>query len=428
MRYGIFLHGVAQDPAGALFRMTTILILDPYPTSAHKALAGLQAVLAFVPSVSQLGPALQRLKPDLLICDVSASEVSGRAIAEQAHRLSPGTRVLFTGPPICRLQALRLIEQKLVSAFFPKPWQLIAAPDVIASLLPHAGERVKAAAERTLKQTATRRFRAGKRPAPVSETEDLDGRYRLDEKLGEGGAGCVYRAHDLLLDMQIAIKLLHPALYRNAQALGDLQSEARICMTLTHPNIVRLYNLDKRSSHYLLVMEYIDGPNLHTLIQSNPTPEPALFRGVIQAVAAALDEAHRSGVTHSDLTPGNILINSSGVPKIIDFGIAALANQQAAPGELIAGTPSYMSPEQLRGEPVGPATDIFALGVIAYQMLANFLPQMADATLDDLANQPRPPLVGISEAAAAVIGRALAFDPADRWPTAGAFADALLQT
>jgi serine/threonine-protein kinase len=246
--------------------------------------------------------------------------------------------------------------------------------------------------------------------------------------IGEGGSGCVYRAHDLLLDMQIAIKLLHPALYRNAQALGDLQSEARICMTLAHPNIVRLYNLDKRGGHYLLVMEYIDGPNLHTLLKTNPTPEPALFRGVIEAVAAALDEAHRSGVTHSDLTPGNILINSAGVLKLIDFGIAALVNQQAATGDLIAGTPFYMSPEQIRGEPVTPATDIFALGVIAYQMLTGYLPQAADATLDDLANHPRPPLVGISETAAAVIGRALAFDPAARWPTAGAFADALAQT
>jgi serine/threonine protein kinase len=134
------------------------------------------------------------------------------------------------------------------------------------------------------------------RPQPVSETEDLDGRYRLDEKIGEGGSGRVYRAHDLLLDTQIAIKLLHPALYRNAQALGDLQSEARICRTLAHPNIVRLYNLDKRGGHYLLVMEYIDGPNLHTLLKIYPTPEPALFRSVIEAIAAALDEAHRRRV------------------------------------------------------------------------------------------------------------------------------------
>jgi tRNA A-37 threonylcarbamoyl transferase component Bud32/CheY-like chemotaxis protein len=408
--------------------MITILILDPSPTNVHKALASLHAVLAFVPSVSQLGAALQRLQPDLLICDVSLSDVSGRTIAEQAHTLSPSTRVLFTGPAICRLQTIRLIEQKRVAAFFPKPWQLGPLQDVIASLLPHATEKIKAAAERTLKPPVTSRFRSIKRPEPVKGTEEIDGRYRLDEKIGEGGSGYVYRAHDLLLDMQIAIKLLHPALYRNAQALGDLQSEARICMTLSHPNIVRLYNLDKRGGHYLLVMEYIDGPNLHTLLKTNPTPEPAMFRGVIEAVAAALDEAHRSGVTHSDLTPGNILINSAGVLKLIDFGIAALANQQAVLGELIAGTPSYMSPEQIRGEPIGPATDIFTFGVLAYQMLTGFLPQAADASWDDLANQPRPPLVGISEAAAAVISRALALDPADRWPTAGAFADALAQT
>ena len=408
--------------------MNSILVLDPSPTNVHKALACLSAMITFLPSVGPLGQTLQRLKPDLLICDLGMIEVSGLAVAEISHAHSPDTQILFTGPPICRLQTLRLIEQKRVAAFLPKPWHLGDIHDVIASLLPSAGKRVQAAAKRTLKQPAPSRINAVTRhPQPKNPGIPVS-RYRMEEQIGEGGSGRVFRAHDILLDMPIAIKLLLPALYRDAQALGDLQSEARICMSLSHPNIVRLYNLDQLDSRYMLVMEYIDGPNLYTVLKPNPTPPRTEYRRIVEAVAAALEHAHGRGVIHSDLTPANILITSAGTPKLIDFGIATLANQQAAPGELIAGTPSYMSPEQLRGEPVTPATDIFAFGVLAFQMLTGYLPQNADATLADLATRPRPPLRGIAEAVAAVIRRALTFDPADRWPTVGAFAQALLHT
>ena len=407
--------------------MPILLILDPSPTGVHKALSGLDAVLAFAPSVFQLWPVLQRLQPDILICDVSANDASGRAIAEKCRDLSPGTRLLFSGPPICRLQTVRLIDQGLVAGFLPKPWQIGAVHDVIRGLLPHAAAKAKATGNHALKQ-------AERRDAPAAGRREAEGggegggRYRLDEAIGEGGSGRVYRAHDLLLDMPVAVKLLHPVLYHDARALSELQSEARICMSLAHPHIVRLYNLEKRGGHYFLVMEYIDGPSLGMILRGNPHPSPAFFEAMVGAIAAALGHAHAAGVVHSDLTPANILVGSAGVPKLIDFGIAALANQRAAPGELVAGTPSYMSPEQLRGEALGPATDIFAFGVVAYQMLSGYLPQAENATLADLAHTPRPPLSGVSAATAAVLARALAFNPGDRWPTARAFADALLAT
>lgn len=409
--------------------MPTILILDPVPISAHKLMTQLDAVLAFVPSAFQLWPVLLQIQPEILICDISTSNVSGRAIAEKCHALSPATRLLFTGPPICRLQTVRLIEQGLVAGFLPKPWRVGAIHNVVASLLPNAVAKRKASGAHALKQAAARAPAAAHGHAGASESEGAsDGRYRLDDMIGEGGSGRVYRAHDLLLDMPVAVKLLHPALYRDAAALGELLSEARICMSLSHPHIVRLYTLEKRGGHYFLVMEYIDGPNLGTILQTNPHPSPEFVRAIVSAIAAALRHAHEADVTHSDLTPANVLVGSAGIPKLIDFGIAALANQCSPPGEIIAGTPAYMSPEQIRGEPVSPATDIFAFGVVVYQMLSGYLPQTADATLEDLAHQPRPPLVGITAATAAVIARALAFDPEDRWPDVQAFADALLAT
>jgi len=403
--------------------MSVVLIFDPSPASVLQALAGLNVVAACAPSAARIGAALKRLQPDLLICDISASDISGRVIAEKAQAISPATRVLFTGPPICRLQTLRLVERKLVDGFLPKPWQVGALHTAIASLLPDAADSARTVGARVLKLKARPAVSVIRR---LTSAEALDGRYRLDDLIGEGGSGRVYRAHDLLLDMPVAIKLLHPNLYHDTQALGELQSEARICMSLAHPHIVRLYNLDKRGGHYLLVMEYIDGSSLAAALPPGQLPDRAFVRCVIRAVADALDYAHGEGVTHSDLTPANILIGSSGIPKLIDFGMGTLANQQAPPGELIAGTLSYMSPEQLRGEPVAPATDIFAFGVIACQMLSGYLPQAADATVADLAHRPRPQPGGLPGASADVIRQALAMVPADRWPSAGAFANALL--
>ena len=226
--------------------------------------------------------------------------------------------------------------------------------------------------------------------------------------------------------MPVAVKLLHEFLYTDPQALAELLAEARVSMSLSHPHIVRLYNLEKRGGHYFLVIEYIDGPSLSKILQIKPKQDFSVISGILSAVAAALDHAHEAGVVHSDLTPANVIFTSDGIPKLIDFGIAALVNQHATPGEFIAGTPSYMSPEQLRGEAIGPASDIFSLGVLAYQILSGYLPQSSDATLEDLAFRGRPRLVGINEKQESVIGRALAFDPARRWPGATEFVEALL--
>ena len=253
-------------------------------------------------------------------------------------------------------------------------------------------------------------------PQPVAANTLEEPRYRLDELLGEGGVGKVYLAHDLLLDTKVAVKILRPDFVRDTAVLQALKDEAKICMQLTHPNIVRFYDFGQRSGSYFLVMEYVQGQSLYELLQIPQARQHEYVRNVTLALGSALSYAHAHGVLHNDITPGNILIGADGVVKLIDFGIASAAHQYREQAQFVFGTPSYMSPEQLRCDPVLDATtDVFALGVLLHQMLTGLLPQAEDATNEDLALRPRPEVTMVPTPLAAVLDRALAFDPADRW-------------
>jgi tRNA A-37 threonylcarbamoyl transferase component Bud32 len=263
--------------------------------------------------------------------------------------------------------------------------------------------------------------------AAPSRTHD-DTRYHLHEMLGEGGMGKVYRAYDVLLDMEVAIKVMRPDFFNDDSILQTLKSEARICMQLTHPHIVRLYDVGQRDGNIFLVMEFVSGHTLYDVMRNPDSRSIDYVRTVAKAIGSALSYAHEHGVVHNDLTPGNVIIGSGGILKLIDFGIAGAANQTRAKSEFVLGTPSYMSPEQLRCEPaIAPTTDIFALGVLLCQMLTGLLPQTENATPAELAHQPRPPVTNVHPAMCAVLDRALAFDPAHRWQTAGEFVEAFDQ-
>ena len=263
--------------------------------------------------------------------------------------------------------------------------------------------------------------------ATPSQTHD-DARYHLHEQLGEGGMGKVFRAYDVLLDMEVAIKIMRPDFFNDESVLQTLKSEARICMQLTHPHIVRLYDVGQRDGNIFLVMEFVAGNTLYEVMHNPDSRSTDYVRTVAKAIGSALSYAHEHGVVHNDLTPGNVIIGSGGILKLIDFGIAGAANQTRAKSEFVLGTPSYMSPEQLRCEPaIAPTTDIFALGVLLFQMLTGFLPQDENATPAELAHQPRPPVSNVHPALCAVLDRALAFDPAHRWQTVDEFVDAFDQ-
>ena len=250
------------------------------------------------------------------------------------------------------------------------------------------------------------------------------GRYRIDQIIGEGGSGRVCKAYDTLLEMPVAIKFLNPDLVRDENAIQALKTETRICLQLQHKHIVRIYNLERHGSSYMLIMEYLESDSLFQLMQGYPDGMPPDFVSQVVAVTtSALEYAHRHGVLHKDITPGNILITHDGLLKLIDFGIAGKADIEQNK-DFIAGTPVYMSPEHIRGEILDARSDIYALGVLVTQMLTGRTVNVPDATTQMMAYEPHPPITGLPEPLTQILETATAFSPADRWSSMSEFGEA----
>ena len=258
------------------------------------------------------------------------------------------------------------------------------------------------------------------------DVDDARGRYEIRAVIGEGGTGRVVRAFDKMLEMEVAIKILSPRLIRDKDALAALKAEVRITLGLIHKHILRIYNLEKSGDNYLVIMEYLKGKSVAQLLDEAPGGFPADFVVPLVEVASdALGYAHRHGILHLDLTPGNVFLTEDGIVKIIDFGIAKVAGAPSADSEFIVGTPVYMSPEQLRGEALDPRSDIYSLGALTYQMLTGRLVSPPDTPLESLAFQPHPPLEGLAPAVAQVLEEATAFSPDARPAAIEDFAAAL---
>ena len=265
------------------------------------------------------------------------------------------------------------------------------------------------------------------------ETPLINGRYRLLEKLGEGGMAVVWKAQDTALGRVVALKVLRPQYASDPEFVARFRREAQAAANLAHPNIVNVYDIGEADGQPFIVMEYVDGRNLKEVIrEEGPLPVTRALDLALQT-AVAVAHAHRAGIVHRDLKPQNILVTREDQVKVTDFGIArALGTASATETGVVLGTAHYLAPEQALGEPATPASDVYALGVVLYEMLAGHPPFEAENSMgvamkhireEPVPIQRRNPYV--PDSVATIIAHAMAKDPAERYADAGALAVAL---
>jgi eukaryotic-like serine/threonine-protein kinase len=214
----------------------------------------------------------------------------------------------------------------------------------------------------------------------------IDDRYVLGDLLGSGGMARVFLAHDEVLGRDVALKILWEQYADNEEFVERFKREARSAAALAHPNIVSVYDWgDSEDEMYYMAMEYVSGGTLKERIIDEGALDPGIAAELGCQVAEALGVAHKRGVIHRDVKPQNILLTASGEVKVADFGIAravgAMAATAVSRSGVVLGTVAYMSPEQAMGEPVGPASDLYSLGVVLYEMLTGNLPYEAESPI-----------------------------------------------
>jgi serine/threonine-protein kinase len=264
---------------------------------------------------------------------------------------------------------------------------------------------------------------------------EIAGRYRVEGRLGFGGMSTVHRAFDERLERQVAVKLLAEHLAEDPTFVSRFKREAQAAARLVHPNIVQVFDSgqDDASGQYFIVMEYIEGSSCAEILRDDGWVEVEEAISIIGQACKGLDYAHRHGVVHRDVKPGNLLRALEGDVKLADFGIAK-ATEQSSITQVgsVLGTAAYLAPEQARGEEAGPRADLYALGVVTYQLISGRLPyeatsltelalkqqQETPATLDTLVAAVTPEL-------ADAVAIALALDPGNRYDSAREMGQAL---
>jgi serine/threonine-protein kinase len=266
---------------------------------------------------------------------------------------------------------------------------------------------------------------------PLVTHPDRIGRYRVLGYLGRGAMGVVYRGRDDALERDVALKVMSIGLGADSDARGRFQREAKAAARLQHPNIVTVYELGEHQGAPFIAMELLEGMDLQRAIEAGIRPDPALTFPILLQVLAGLGHAHEKGIVHRDVKPSNIFLPRGLPAKIMDFGVARLSGSTTTSGA-VSGTPTYMSPEQVRGGLLDGRSDLFSTGLILYELVTGERAYRAESVVavlykiahedPDLALLPRgPEWASLRE----VISRSLARDPEDRYPDARAMASEL---
>jgi serine/threonine-protein kinase len=264
--------------------------------------------------------------------------------------------------------------------------------------------------------------------------EVIAGRYELEELVEHGGMSTVYRGHDRLLERTVALKVLHPHFLDDPEYVERFRREARAVAQLSHPHIVGVIDRGQADGRQFIVFEYVDGENLKQVLDRRGRLPVELVIDLGIQIADALAFAHAHGLVHRDVKPQNILIDHAGDAKVTDFGIVRSLDVERGFTQTgtVLGTSNYLSPEQAAGAPVTPATDIYSLGVVLYELLSGEVPFRGDnlvvVAMKHVTEHPpdlRPQRPDVSPRLAGAVERALEKDPSERFPSMDAFANEL---
>src|SRR5436305_8668030 len=253
----------------------------------------------------------------------------------------------------------------------------------------------------------------------------FDGRYRIVRKLGAGGMANVYLAEDQELGRRVAIKILNERHANDEQFVERFRREAKNAAGLSHPNIVSIFDRGQAENTYYIAMEYLDGRSLKELITARGPAPIHVAVDYARQILAALRIAHRQGVVHRDIKPHNVLVDGEGRIKVTDFGIARAGPSQMTEEGSIIGTAQYLSPEQAQGAPVTPASDLYSVGIVLYELLTGEVPFSGETPVElamkHLSRVPEPPShlrPEIQRDLDFVVMRALAKSPEERYTSA----------
>jgi serine/threonine protein kinase len=259
------------------------------------------------------------------------------------------------------------------------------------------------------------------------------GKYQIIDKLGEGAMGVVYRAMDPVLNRHVAIKIMSEGLAQDAVLRERFLREAQAAGSLQHPNLVTIYDFGEIDGHLFIAMEFIKGVDLEQLLKSGPPLPLSAKLDIVIDVLNGLAYAHRRGVIHRDIKPANIRVDEDGHARIMDFGVAHLGTSNLTTTGVMVGTPNYMAPEQISGDPITPSVDLFSVGAMLYELLTNAKPFQGDTlhnVLYKIVTDEPPDVSSLNPECTpeltAAVNKALAKTPVLRWKSAADMANALM--
>jgi HAMP domain-containing protein/tRNA A-37 threonylcarbamoyl transferase component Bud32 len=371
-----------------------------------------------------------------LLLALGFSVLMARRITRPVRQLVQAARKVSEGQYTGRIEASSGDEIGELAGAFGQMVEELREKDRLVEYLKTGGQRGSGVAEQGL--TIAGR---GGGPGSLAVGERFAGRYDIEEVLGSGGMGVVYRAFDREVGEAVAIKALRPDLGGiDPTLLERFKQELRLARRITHRNVVRTYDIGEVDGVYYITMELVRGTTVATLIREAGRLDVPATLTIGKQVCRALEVAHEAGVIHRDVKPQNLLVDPAGFLKVMDFGIARLTEHRSDPGQaltaagVVVGTPQYMAPEQLFGEVVDGRADLYATGAVLFECVtgravfeAPSLVALLARHLEDVAPDPRTLNAEVPDTLARVILRALERRPENRWPTAVQFLHALEQ-